>query len=42
MLDLDPWPEKELNQSPPPPGSRLFVTIRRFLRDLSLKLKKGK
>jgi predicted PurR-regulated permease PerM len=40
MLDLDPFPEKEVSQPPPPPGSRLFVWIRRFLRDLSLRFKK--
>lgn len=40
MLDLDPFPEKEIYQPPPPPGSRLFVWIRRFLRDLSLRFKK--
>jgi predicted PurR-regulated permease PerM len=40
MLDLDPFPEKEIHQSPPPPGSRFFVWIRRFFRDLSLRLKK--
>lgn len=33
MLDLEPFPEKEVTQPPPPPGSRIFVTIRRFLRD---------
>ncbi|MBX3036524.1 MAG: AI-2E family transporter [Anaerolineales bacterium] len=40
MLDLDPFPEKEIHQPPPPPGSRFFVWIRRFLRDLSLRFKK--
>lgn len=33
MLDLDPFPEKEVTQPPPPPGSRIMVTIRRFFRD---------
>ena len=33
MLDLDPFPEKEVTQPPPPPGSRIMVNIRRFLRD---------
>ncbi|MBI5823990.1 MAG: AI-2E family transporter [Chloroflexi bacterium] len=42
MLDVNPWPEEELHQTPPPLGSRLLVSIRRFLRTLSLKLKKGK
>jgi|CXWL01.1.fsa_nt_gi predicted PurR-regulated permease PerM len=42
MLDVNPWPEEELHQTPPPFGSRLLVLIRRFLRTLSLKLKKGK
>lgn len=32
MLDLDPWPEPEVRQLPPPPGSRLLVSIRRYLR----------
>jgi predicted PurR-regulated permease PerM len=35
MLDLDPWPEAEIHQSPPPPGSRIPVSIRRFFRILS-------
>ncbi len=42
MLDLDPWPDEELHQPPHPPGSHLFVSISRFYRNLSLKLKKGK
>lgn len=42
MLDLNSWPDEELHQPPPPPGSRLFVSISRFFRNLSLKLKKGK
>ncbi|MDP1780041.1 MAG: hypothetical protein Q8K73_07190, partial [Anaerolineales bacterium] len=42
MLDLDPWPEAELHQPLPPPGSRLRVLIRRFFRALSLRLKKRK
>lgn len=33
MLDLDPFPEKEVTQPPPPPGSRIMVTIRRFFRE---------
>jgi len=41
MLDLDPWPDKETHQPPPPPGSRLMVMIRRFLRNLGLRFKKG-
>jgi hypothetical protein len=40
MLDLNPWPEEEIRQPPPPPGSRVLVFIRRFLR--SPKLKRGK
>ncbi|MCB0117733.1 MAG: AI-2E family transporter [Anaerolineales bacterium] len=40
MLDVDPWPEKEVTQPPPPPGSRLFVTIRRLFRDRNLNAKK--
>jgi len=34
MLDLDPWPEQEVSQPAPPPGSRIIVSIRRFLRGL--------
>ncbi|GAB4564796.1 MAG: hypothetical protein Fur0017_00800 [Anaerolineales bacterium] len=33
MLDLDPFPEKEVTQPPPPLGSRWMVFIRRFFRD---------
>ena len=40
MLDLNPFPEPELHQPPPPPGSRILVWIRRFFRDLSLRFKK--
>ena len=40
MLDLDPFPEKEVTQPPPPPGSRIMVAIRRFLRDRKLPAKK--
>ena len=35
MLDLDPWPEQEVQQPAPPPGSRILVSIRRFLRNLN-------
>lgn len=42
MLDLNPWPEEELHQPPPPPGSRILVFIRRFLRTLGMKLKREK
>ncbi|HET7145019.1 MAG TPA: AI-2E family transporter [Anaerolineales bacterium] len=42
MLDLNPWPEVELYQQPPPLGSRLFVSIRRFFRNLSLNRNKTK
>ncbi len=42
MLDVDPWPEEELRQQPPPFGSRLRVQIRRFLRTLGMKLKREK
>ncbi len=34
MLDLDPWPEPELRQPPPPAGSRFLVSLRRYLRTL--------
>lgn len=40
MLDLDPFPEQEVTQPPPPPGSRIMVAIRRFLRDRKLTTKK--
>ncbi len=40
MLDVNPWPEEELHQSPPPLGSRLLVQVRRFFRSLGMKLKK--
>ncbi|GMV34826.1 MAG: AI-2E family transporter [Chloroflexota bacterium] len=33
MFDLDPFPEKEIVQPPPPPGSRVMVALRRFIRD---------
>jgi predicted PurR-regulated permease PerM len=42
MLDVDPWPEEEVRQQPPPFGSRLRVQIRRFLRTLGMKLKREK
>lgn len=42
MLDLDPWPEEESHQPPPQPVSRLLFSIRRFLRNLKLKLKSRK
>lgn len=40
LLDLDPFPEKELHNPLPPPGSRIIVWIRRLIRDLSLRFKK--
>lgn len=40
MLDLNPWPEEEATQSPPAPGSRFIVAIRRFFRDLTLRFNK--
>jgi len=36
MLDLNPWSEEEVRQPPPPPWSRMLVSIRRILRSLSL------
>jgi predicted PurR-regulated permease PerM len=42
MLDVDPWPEEEIHQAPPPFGSRVLVPIRRFFRNLNLNQKKGK
>jgi predicted PurR-regulated permease PerM len=32
LLDVDPWPEREPSQPPPPTGGRYIVTLRRFLR----------
>jgi predicted PurR-regulated permease PerM len=32
MLDLDPWPEEEPRQLPPPPGMRLLAQVRHFWR----------
>jgi predicted PurR-regulated permease PerM len=40
LLDLDPFPDEEIHQPPPPFGSRLMVTLRRFFRSLNLKPKK--
>jgi predicted PurR-regulated permease PerM len=40
LLDLDPFPEKEVTQPPPPPGSRIMVANRRFFRDNKLGAKK--
>jgi len=37
MLDLDPWPEIEVRHLPPAPGSRFFVSVRRFLRPPSFR-----
>jgi predicted PurR-regulated permease PerM len=42
MLDLNPWVEEEVRQPPPPPGSRILVSIRRFLRTIRLNRNKGK
>ena len=42
MLDLDPWPEEEIHQPPPMPGSRFLQSIRRFFLTLSLNRHKGK
>jgi predicted PurR-regulated permease PerM len=42
MLDLDPWPEEESHQVPHPLGSKLFISIRHFFRNLSLNRNKGK
>lgn len=40
LLDLDPFPDEEIHQPPPPFGSRLMVALRRFFRSLNLKPKK--
>ncbi len=42
MLDVDPWPEEEPRQPPPPTGGRLIVWIRRFFRNLNLNSRKEK
>lgn len=34
MFDLEPWPELEIRQPPPPPGLRLLALLRRFWRRL--------
>ena len=36
MLDLDPWPQEEVRQPPPPPGLRMLAQLRRFWRTLRL------
>jgi predicted PurR-regulated permease PerM len=41
MLDLDPWPEVESHQAPPPLGAKLIASIRRFFRSLGLNQNKG-
>lgn len=40
LLDLYPFHDEEIHQPPPPFGSRLIVTLRRFFLNLKLKLKK--
>jgi predicted PurR-regulated permease PerM len=42
MLDLDPWPEEEPRQPPPPTAGRFIVWIRRFFRNFNLNSRKGK
>ena len=42
MLDMNPWPEAEQRQPPPPIGSRIIVSIRRLLRNLGLFRQKEK
>ncbi len=42
MLDLDPWPEAEVRQPLPPPGSRMLVSIRNFLRNFGFKRNRTK
>lgn len=40
LLDLDPFPEKEIHQPPPPFASKFMATLRRFFRSSNLKRKK--
>jgi len=42
MLDVNPWPDEEIHQPAPMPGSRFLVPIRRFFRRLSLERNKVK
>jgi predicted PurR-regulated permease PerM len=42
MLDVDPWPDEEPQQVPPPAGGRVIIWIRRFFRMLNLNRFKGK
>jgi predicted PurR-regulated permease PerM len=42
MLDVNPWPEEEIHQPAPLPGSRLLVSIRHFFLNFSLNRNKGK
>jgi hypothetical protein len=35
LLDVDPFPDEEIRQPPPPFGSRLRVSLRRFFRRLN-------
>lgn len=40
MLDLNPFPDEEMRQPPPPFGSRLIVNLRRLFRSLNLNQKR--
>jgi predicted PurR-regulated permease PerM len=42
MLDLDPWPDEELQQHLPPPGSKFLNSIRRIFHSFSLNRNKEK
>lgn len=42
MLDLDPWPDDELHQHLPLPGSKILISIQRFFNILNLNRNKGK
>jgi predicted PurR-regulated permease PerM len=42
MLDVDPWPEEEPRQPPPPTGGRFIVWIRRYFRNFNLNSRKEK
>ncbi|MFN8411779.1 MAG: AI-2E family transporter [Anaerolineales bacterium] len=42
LLDVNPWPDEEPRQPPPPAGGRIMVSLRRFFRTFKLGRQKGK